>query len=195
MEEIPLQRMDIAQVVGEYQGKSSREVLDDLEQAETQKRQRRAPRDEHEVVIWYVLVDEIVEGIVAIEAWPWPTVDPLTNYLSFDLDSVRQATFEASDLHPVVSSHRTGVEPETTANRPLRIGDVFEVEAERIADLGTWKVVTDHTKEKRAEARAAMDAMATPPHTAPKAEEFERLAQEQEATAEMPTWTKAFSAV
>jgi hypothetical protein len=195
MEQIPLQRLDIAQVVGEYQGKSTYDVLEELEQAQARKRRRRVPREEREPSAWYAVVDEIIEGRVAIGAWPWPTVDPLTNYLSFDLERARQATFEAPDLHGVVSSHRSQGGAEATANRPLRIGDVFEVEAARISDLGTWTAVTDHTKEKRAEARAAMDAMATPPHPSDKAAEFERLAQEQQATAEEPTWTKTHSAI
>jgi hypothetical protein len=80
----------------------------------------------------------------------------------------------------VVTEHRRAHEDEAAASRPLRIGDVFEVSTTDVADLSTWTDVSDHTRDKRAEARAALDAMATHPLPTDKAEQLERLAREQE---------------
>jgi hypothetical protein len=127
-----------------------------------------------------VVIDDILEGRVTLEAWPWPTVNRATGYLSFDLSLTRRFIREAEDVHRVVTEHRRAHEDEAAASRPLRIGDVFEVSTTDVADLSTWDDVSDHTREKRAEARAALDAMASQPLATDKAEQLERLAREQE---------------
>jgi hypothetical protein len=33
---------------------------------------------------WYVIVDELVEGGVTLEAWPWPSLSPDSGHLAFD---------------------------------------------------------------------------------------------------------------
>jgi hypothetical protein len=173
---VPPQRVDIAQVVGEFQGKSPRRALRDAEAA------AEPPRDRSREVPagpWYVVIDDILEGRVTLEAWPWPTVNRATGYLSFDLGLTRRFIREAADVHRVVTEHRRAHEDEA-ASRPLRIGDVFEVSTTDVADLSTWTDVSDHTRDKRAEARAALDAMATQPLPTDKAEQLERLAREQE---------------
>jgi hypothetical protein len=200
MEGMPPQRVDIAQIVGEYQGKSHRQVQEELAQAPPPRvypsRAERKAAAQEAPGSWYVVVDEIIEERVTLEAWPWPTVDPLTRFLSFDLSQTKRMTEEAVDVHRVVSEHRAAHEPETTAYRPLRIGDVFEVTTAKITDLSTWTAVSDHTKEKRAEARAALDAMSTPPHPTDKAEELERMAREQQLAVQQTTgWTRAYSSV
>jgi hypothetical protein len=188
MEGMPPQRVDIAQVVGEYEGKSHGQVQEELAQAPPP---RVYPsRAEGKGVppevpgLWYVVVDEIIEERVTLEAWPWPTVDALTHYLSFDLRQTRRWTVDAVAIHRVVCEHRVAHEPEATAYRPLRIGDVFKVTTPKITDLSTWTAVSDHTQEKRAEVRAAVDAMATPPHTTDKAEKLERMARVQQPARE-----------
>lgn len=178
---VPPQRVDIAQVVGEFQGKSPRRALRDAEAAAEppQHRPREVPAGP-----WYVVIDDILEGRVTLEAWPWPEVNRTTGYLSFDLGLTRRFIREAEDVHRVVTEHRRAHEDEAAASRPLRIGDVFEVSTTDVADLSTWTGVSDHTRAKRAEARAALDAMATQPLATDKAEQLERLAREQEPESE-----------
>jgi hypothetical protein len=185
MDATPQQRVDIAQLVGEYQGKSPRRVKEELAEApppvvEPPRRRRQPDQTEP----WYVVIDEIIEGRVTLEAWPWPSVNPATRFLSFDLSQTRRFTWEADELHPVVSDNRSTDDSDPAARRPLRIGDVFEVTATDITDLTTWTAVRDHTQQKRAEARAALDAMATPPHPTERAEQMEQLARQQEPDVE-----------
>lgn len=184
MDATPQQRVDIAQLVGEFQGKSPQRVKEELDEAPLPvvepPRRRRQPDQPEPTGPWYVVIDEIIEGRVTLEAWPWPSVNPVTHFLSFDLSQTRRFTREADELHPVVSENRS----DPAARRPLRIGDVFEVTANEITDLTTWAAVRDHTQEKRAEARAALDAMATPPHRTEKAEQLERMARRQEPDVE-----------
>lgn len=176
MEATPPQRVDIAQIVGEYQGKSPKRARTDAKKAAPPRRRAL----EVPAGPWYVVIDEILEGRITLEAWPWPTVNRITGYLDFDLSSARRFTHEAEDVYRVVAEHRTAHHDEAAATRPLRIGDVFEVDAADVADPSTWTDVRDHTRDKRAEARAALDAMATHPPPPEKAEELERLAREQE---------------
>ena len=174
---VPPQRVDIAQVVGEFQGKSPRRALRDAAAAgePPRRRSREAPAGP-----WYVVIDDILEGRVTLEAWPWPAVNPTTGYLDFDLGLTRRFIRDAEEVYRVVTEHRRVHDDEEAASRPLRIGDVFEVSTTNVADLSTWTDLADHTRDKRAEARAALDAMATQPLPADKAEELERLAREQE---------------
>ena len=174
---VPPQRVDIAQVVGEFQGKSPQRALRDAEAAAEppRRRTREVPAGP-----WYVVIDDILEGRVTLEAWPWPAVNRTTGYLDFDLDLTRRFIREAEDVHRAVTEHRRAHEDEAAVSRPLRIGDVFEVSTTDVTDLSAWTDVNDHTRDKRAEARAALDAMATRPLPADKAEQLERLAREQE---------------
>ncbi len=178
MDATPPQRVDIAQVVGELQGKTARQARRDAREAgPTRSRPRRSgvePTGQ-----WYVVIDDILEGRVTLEAWPWPTVNHATGYLEFDLGARRRFVREAGDVHRVVVEHRRAHHDDAAATRPLRIGDVFEVAADEVTRLSSWTDVRDHTRDKRAEARAALDAMATHPVPADKAEELERLAREQ----------------
>jgi hypothetical protein len=180
MDATPPQRVDIAQIVGEYRGKTPIQARKDAESAEPATELPRSRAREAPAGPWYVVIDEILEGRVTLEAWPWPTVNPATGYLNFDLGRTRRFTHEAEDVYRVVTEHRRAHHDETAATRPLRIGDVLEAGADDIADLSTWTDVRDHTRDKRAEARAALDAMATHPLPADKAEELERLAREQD---------------
>ncbi|HEU4540379.1 MAG TPA: hypothetical protein VFR23_04570 [Jiangellaceae bacterium] len=177
MDATPPQRVDIVQVVGEFRGKSPRKALEDAEASVEAPRRpvRGAPAGP-----WYVVVDDILEGKITLEAWPWPAVNHNTGYLDFDLSMTRRFTRDAEDVHRVVSVHRRAHEEEPAASRALRIGDVFEVSTTDVKDLAAWTDVHDHTRDKRAEARAALDAMAAQPVPADKAEELERLAREQE---------------
>lgn len=174
---VPPQRVDIAQVVGEFEGKSPRTALRDAKAAAEppRRRSRDVPAGP-----WYVVIDDILEGRVTLEAWPWPAVNRTTGYLDFDLGMTRRFIREAEDVYRVVTEHRRAGKDEAAASRPLRIGDVFEVDTTDVADLSTWTAVSDHTRSKRAEARAALDAMATQPLPTHKAEQIERLAREQE---------------
>jgi|SRR5919106_52489 hypothetical protein len=178
MDATPPQRVDIAQIVGEFQGKTPRQARRDARQAGPPTEQPRRAREEP-AGPWYVVIDEILEGRVTLDAWPWPVVNPTTGYLSFDLITTRRFTREAEDVYRAVAEHRRAHHDETAATRPLRIGDVFEVGADDVTRLSSWTDVRDHTRDKRAEARAALDAMATHPLPADKAEELERLARDQ----------------
>jgi len=113
---------------------------------------------------YYVVVDEIVEGTVTFEAWPWPGIDSATRYLSFDLDKTVRKTLDLATLQERVNTLRAALDLSAGANRPLRVGDVFDVEATNVRDMSTWLSVVDDTQRKRREARAALDAMAAPPH-------------------------------
>lgn len=130
-----------------------------------------APKAPHR---WYVVIDEIVETNVRIEYWPWPAVDPETRFLSFDLARGGGVTLRAGALHDVVAALRDA----DPADRPLRVGDVFEVTTRHPRDPDSWEVLVDHTEQKRAEAQAAMHAMATPPHFDERIRELERLGQD-----------------
>ena len=176
----PPQRVDIAQIVGEFQGKSPSEALRDAEAAEPP---RRLPR-EAPAGPWYVVIDDMLEGRVTLEAWPWPSVNRTTGYLDFDLSLTRRFIREAEEVYRVVTAHRRTHDDEVAASRPLRIGDVFEMSATAVTDLSSWTGVRDHTRDKRAEARAALDAMATQPLPSDKAKQLERLAREHELEAE-----------
>lgn len=125
---------------------------------------------------WYVVVDEIVEDTVTFEAWPWPSVNPSTRFLSFDLDKLRRKTEDRERLQQVVDRLRSEQDMSTAATRPLRIGDVFQVVATRIKNIDRWEAVVDDTRRKRKAAQAALHAMAAPPHFGT-SEELETVAK------------------
>lgn len=128
--------------------------------------------------LWYVVIDEIVEGTVTFEAWPWPDVDPTTLYLRFDLDQTRNKTVDLVDLQDEINTLRAEFEKDSeTAFRPLRIGDVFRVEATNIEKLGEWRRLDDETGHMRREAQAALHAMAAPVLDPATAAELEELAE------------------
>lgn len=142
---------------------------------------------------WYLVIDEIVEGTVTFDAWPWPDVDPATRFLKFDLDQTKNKTVDLVDLQKRVNTLRIETEKEeANASRPLRIGDVFEVEATNIEKLSAWRRVVDDTYRKRGEARAALHAMAAPVLDAETAAELEKMARESKLrpgdTDVMPTF-------
>lgn len=198
MDDIVPQRVDIAQIVGEFHGKTTHEARDDVPDlaVPTVRPARTARRTSEPTGPWYVVADEILEGRVTLEAWPWPAVNDTTGFLSFDLSQTERFTREAVDVHAAVSRHRAAGGGQIGAERPLRIGDVFEVSAAAIDDLSTWTSVRDHTAEKRAEARAALDAMAAPPHSPDHAARVERMADEiEEPDAGPVDSTRAHAAV
>jgi hypothetical protein len=128
---------------------------------------------------WYMVIDEIVEGTVTFEAWPWPDVDPTTRFLKFDLNQTKNKTVDLVDLQKRINTLRTETEKDPeAASRPLRIGDVFAVDATNIEKLTSWRRVVDDTYQKRREARAALNAMAAPVLDAETAAELEKLARE-----------------
>jgi hypothetical protein len=133
---------------------------------------------------WYVVIDEIVEGTVTFEAWPWPDVDPATHYMRFDLNQTRNRTVDLVDLQDKVNTLRAEAEEDSeTASRPLRIGDVFRVEATKIEKLSEWRRVHDETHDMRREAQAALHAMAAPvldPGIAAELEKLARISKEQQ---------------
>ena len=66
---VPPQRVDIAQVVGEFQGKSPRRALRDAEAA------AEPPRDRSREVPagpWFAGHAAILQGRVTLQAWAWP---------------------------------------------------------------------------------------------------------------------------
>jgi hypothetical protein len=150
---------------------------------------------------WYLVIDEIVEETVTFEAWPWPDVDPATRFLKFDLNQTKDKTLDLADLQKRINTLRADTEEEVTASRPLRIGDVFQVEASNIGTLSTWRRVTDDTRRKRGEAEAALHTMAAPVLDPKTADELERLARASEpqpgdaAEAQQIPAVKAFPAV
>jgi len=128
--------------------------------------------------LWYVVIDEIVEGTVTFEAWPWPDVDPATLFMRFDLNQTRNRTVDLVDLQDKISTLRAETEEDSeTASRPLRIGDVFRVEATKIEKLSEWRRVDDETHDMRREAQAALHAMAAPVLDREIAAELEKLAR------------------
>jgi hypothetical protein len=125
-----------------------------------------------------VVIDEIVEGTVTFEAWPWPDVDPATLFMRFDLNQTRNRTVDLVDLQDKISTLRAETEEDSeTASRPLRIGDVFRVEATKIEKLSEWLRVDDETHDMRREAQAALHAMAAPVLDREIAAELEKLAR------------------
>jgi hypothetical protein len=81
-----------------YEGKSPREIQKELARAPARARRRRisskASKEDKKIASWYVVVDEILEGLVTLEAWPWPRVSRKTRFLSFDLDRMRRMTVD-----------------------------------------------------------------------------------------------------
>lgn len=195
------QRMDITEVIGAYLGKSPREARADsvLASQEPTKQSTTRKRTGTRAESWYVVVDDIFEGQVTIEAWPWPTVNPATHFLAFDLSRSKRMTREASLLHSVVSKHRLASTDRALSGRPLRIGDVFKVQARKLIDIESWTSVVDHTHEKRVEANAALQAMAAPQHLPKEAEALEKLARSADPVvdpaAAASAASKAFAAV
>ncbi len=187
------QRVDIADVVEGFLEAERGLGSDDLFEAVKRKpRPRKAPRatpieplpgteapPPHPDGSWYVVIDEIVETTVTFEAWPWPSIDPQTRFLSFDLSQTRRRTVDLDDLQQVVDRRRAERDASGAAERPLRIGDVFEVGADDVRDPTAWTVVVDDTRRKRREAQAALYAMAAPPlfHAS---EDLEAIARESE---------------
>lgn len=195
------QRMDITEVVGAYKGKSPRQARDDSVRASrrpTKKKPTKA-RTAARPEPWYVVVEDIFEDLVTVEAWPWPTVNPDTHFLAFDLSRSQRMTREASLLHSVISKYRLASANKALAERPLRIGDVFKVQARKLIDTESWTSVVDHTQEKRVEANAALQAMAAPPHPPKEAEALEKLARSTDAVVDpagaASAASKAFAAV
>ncbi|MDH3306855.1 MAG: hypothetical protein OEO77_04995 [Acidimicrobiia bacterium] len=188
------QRADITELVDRYVHESPEYRLPEPGPAKS-KGKSSSPKARD--ITWYVVIDEIIELRVTAEAWPWPQVDPDTRFLSFDLSKTKRFTVDGPDLHRVVSEKRKGADDPEVTERSLRIGDVFEVRAERIQDPSTWKSVQDHTEKKRKEAQAAMHAMATPPHLEgiDKLEDLGRQLSGGDRAAVDVTPTQAFPAV
>jgi hypothetical protein len=88
----------------------------------------------------YLLVDEIVGGVVGLALCRWPTVDA-QGRLRFGEDAEMLGAGRA-ELQQFLTVHRL---PQQTAARPVRIGDVFAVEviAEALA------AVSDQLREQR----------------------------------------------
>ena len=202
------QRIDIAEVVNEFleEAEESEAMFESVRRPRRPLRARRAApidpvdargtRSLDEAEAWYVVIDEIVEDTVTFEAWPWPTIDPATRFLSFDLDKGLRKTVGRNDLQAIVNERRAERDRSATTDRPLRIGDVFEVTAARIRNPKTWVTVTDDTRRKRREAKAALHAMAAPPHFT-SSDTLEAIGKEIEdsSQAEMSGSSQAFPAV
>lgn len=199
------QRQDIAEVVERFTAARGEPRFESLAPAPDLGAQRAVPLDplpgkeaarEKEGDAWYVVIDEIVEATVTYEAWPWPTIDAATRFLSFDLDRTRRKTVDLDELQAIVDRLRAEQDASATKDRPLRIGDVFEVVADKIRDPSTWSAVVDDTRSKRKAAQAALYAMATPPHftTSHELEEIGRSIEAQEPRSGTGS-TRAFPAV
>ena len=115
MDAPPPQRVDIAQIVGEYRGKTPTQARRDAEKAGTTIERPRRRAREAPAGPWYVVVDEILEGRVTLEAWPWPKVNRVTGYLNFDLSMTRRFTREAEDIYRVITEHRRAHHDEAAA--------------------------------------------------------------------------------
>ncbi len=195
------QRVDITEVVGAYRGKSPQEMRDDSARTRGRPTKQKATkgRTASSPEPWYVVVEDIFEGLVTVEGWPWPTLNEATNFLSFDLNRSKRLTREAAVLHSVISKHRLASTKKELAERPLRIGDVFKVQAKKLIDIESWTSVVDHTHEKRVEANAALQAMACRPPKPEEAKALEKLARSTEAVvdpaAAATAASKAFAAV
>jgi hypothetical protein len=164
-----VQRTDITKVVEEY-SKTAPPVLPTRSPASVAtppsepKPPKPTPSERHRTSeLWYVVVDEIVEGTVTFEAWPWPDVAPTTLFLRFDLNRTINKTVDLVDLQDEINTLRRESDKDSeTASRPLRIGDVFRVEASDIETPGAWHRLEDETGNMRREAQAALSAMAAP---------------------------------
>jgi hypothetical protein len=204
------QRVDIVEVVNEFleQQTDDRDAMFESVKRRRPLRARRAePIDPIQSAAarptgtasepWYVVIDEIVENTVTFEAWPWPTIDPATRFLSFDLGQAKRKTVDRDDLQAVVNQRRAERDQSATADRPLRIGDVFEVRATKIRNPDTWNAVIDDTRRKRREAQAALHAMAAPPHftTSEELETIGKRIEEESRQEQTNRATQAFPAV
>ena len=201
------QRVDIVEVVNEFLEQQPDAMFESGKRRRPLRARRAEPTDPirgggaqpsaDETEPWYVVIDEIVEDTVTFEAWPWPTIDPETRFLSFDLSQAKRKTVDRDKLQAAVNQRRAERDQSATADRPLRIGDVFEVRATKIRNPDTWDSVIDDTRRKRREAQAALHAMAAPPHFT-NSEELETIGKriEEESQQEQPTRaTQAFPAV
>jgi hypothetical protein len=180
-----LQRTDITKVVEEHSKAAApsrpARAPDHSTAAPSPKTPKTAPSKEvtpTSAPRWYVVIDEIVEGTVTFEAWPWPDVDPATLFMRFDLNQTRNKTVDLVDLQDKINTLRAETEKDSeTASRPIRIGDVFRVEATKIEKLSEWRRVDDETHDMRREAQAALHAMAAPVLDREIAAELEKLAR------------------
>jgi hypothetical protein len=192
------QRVDIAKVVADFLAQRSPSDVEDIYESarpagpieapcatplEPVPSPRRRPEPAAGGTQWYVVIDEIVETTVTFEAWPWPTIDPATRFLSFDLAKTKRKTVGRAGLQELVDQRRRQHDTSAAADRPLRIGDVFQVAAKNVRNPRTWTSVIDDTRRQRKAAQAALNAMAAPPHLA-RIDELESVgSQLEEATA------------
>ncbi len=194
------QRIDIAKMVDDFLEKQGGAEPEDMYESVTRRQPLEAPHATPMEPVpgtapqpplprqdsWYVVIDEIVETTVTFEAWPWPSIDAATRFLSFDLTKTKRRTFDRDALQRIVDAGRRQQDMSPSADRPLRIGDVFEVTAKKIRDPRTWTSVVDDTRRQRKAAQAALHAMAAPPHFA-RIDELETIGSELQETATKST--------
>jgi len=135
---------------------------------------RRRRRRLAEPIDWYVIIDEVVDEGVLFEAWPWPTLNQDTGYLSFDLNAATTGSVTVTTLSDVVNELRSG----QARDRPLRIGDTFRVTSDRVQHPTTWQALEDVTAWARRKAQAAMYSMAAPPLPPEQALEMAEIARQ-----------------
>ena len=106
--------------------------------------------DEH-----YVVVEEIVDGLVRLEVSTWPHLDQ-DGRLHFEGEPWSLAE-PVDDLEAAVNQVR-GQRLQVGANRPLRVGDVFMVTGleDGATSLGEAATIVDVSAAARSAAKAAL---------------------------------------
>jgi hypothetical protein len=113
-----------------------------------------------------VVVDEIESDFVGLSISPWPTLDEWGR-LRFGLERARSIGTGRTELQRFLGRHRL---PQKTADRPIRIGDVFAislkepVRVNRIAEPAAWirPPVYDISADARDAAKASFYSAVAP---------------------------------
>jgi hypothetical protein len=120
------------------------------------------PEGSHEPGEYYVVIEDVDELLTMLEVASWPHLDgkgrlsfePLVAESGLDSDAP-VVIVKTADLATLLNDHRS---QHQQLERPLRIGDVFWVKAQRITDMGSWSNVIDVSRGARERAQMAQAA-------------------------------------
>lgn len=127
---------------------------------------------------FYVVVDDIEEGMVTLDVAGWPHLDEQGRLAFTDLGTDRGIALSA--LHEIVTASRKAAgQPAPT--RPIRVGDTFWVKGPDWpdAELAKRKPI-DITAPARSEAKATHYAAVAPAVTPPEAQRMQLVPEAEE---------------
>lgn len=130
----------------------------------------------------YVVVDEIVEGVVRLVGAPWPRLDRGGRLRFGKGRHHSRKSVSLEKLQEVVDAHRSR---SGQLLRPIRIGDAFLVRGVS-GDPSKWDAAIDVTDAARRAARAAFLSAVAPPTPERPVLDSRLLRTEQETEREEP---------